>query len=169
MNLTTLEVIKLAYHREPSSDGQGIDCGLGMNEEDLVRDSLELRRLGGLLRGKGPELTSAEMEELKRLESTVRDALQEMEDILQPKATSMKIASVLNEPDTLQTATSKRHDSKPAFKRTFFYSSESPYPQMRDKSGTFRIAPPAPTRHQARSKGRVNASKSHVNLSLIHI
>ncbi|CUS23521.1 LAQU0S10e02344g1_1 [Lachancea quebecensis] len=131
-------------------------------EEAFLQDCKTLRRVAAVLKEKSHRLQDAEKVELARLEHVICDNLRAIERILEPKSSSMEISRVLNDPECTVTPLVSFIPKypRPGFKRTFFYSPEAPYTRMRDKSGSFRIAPPAPMQDRVFAKRSVHSSVS---------
>lgn len=131
-----------------------------MMEEAFLRDSKTLKRVAAVLKEKSHILQDADKVELMRLEHVICDTLRAIERILEPKSSSMEISRVLNDPECAATPLGSfiPKNPRPGFKRTFFYSPEAPYARARDKSGSFRIAPPAPTQDRVFAKRSVHSA-----------
>ncbi|SCU82212.1 LANO_0B05490g1_1 [Lachancea nothofagi CBS 11611] len=116
--------------------------------EGIERNLQDLARIAHLLKERRPELDIHQSQELEKFSGLVSEAVRSMERILVPNQVQSDTAN-LNAHEPTSNSAKAAGDKKAAiksrrFKRTYFYSLDSPYAHMRDKSGSFRIAPPIP-------------------------
>lgn len=89
------------------------------------------------------ELSQENKNKLLKLQTTIGESIQSIENILCPGKSKnvMRVSEMLNEDPTVRRPYKK-------FRRTDFYSTNSPYRNMKDKSGSFRVVPPIPSRNE---------------------